>query len=141
MVRSVDPAGRRQWERLLLLVAVMLGVVTMHALVTGAGTHCADLPTMAQTMTADPHAGPAGLHAGPAGCEHGSTPASHDLLHLCLAVLAAAVVLAFVAVAYAALARRGDRPASGRPTGVVIVQPRAPPRTAVRLAQLCVLRN
>jgi hypothetical protein len=33
MVWSVNPAGRWRWERLLLLVPLMLGVLTMHALV------------------------------------------------------------------------------------------------------------
>jgi hypothetical protein len=140
MVLSVDPAGRWRWERLLLLVAVMLGVLAMHALVADAGTHCADSPTMAQTMAAGSHAGPAASHAGHAGCDHGVMPASHDLLHLCLVVLAVAVVLGLGNVA-AALVRRGNRSASGRPARVVTVQPRPPPRTAVRLAQLCVLRN
>jgi hypothetical protein len=147
MVWSVNPAGRWRWERLLLLVPLMLGVLTMHALVADAGTRCADSPTMAETMAvgshvgpADSHAGRTGSRAGHTGCDYGSMPASHDLLHLCLAVLAVAVVLG-LGDAAAALVRRGHRSASGRPAGVVTVQPRPPPRTAVRLAQLCVLRN
>jgi transposase-like protein len=134
MVGVVDAAGRWRWERLLLLVAVMLGVVTMHSLAVAPGTHCPNPPAIAVTggvtMSAGPHA------ASADGCHHG--PGSCDLLHLCLGVVAAAVVLALAAVAVAALIRRTI--AGPRRLGVV-VQPRPPPRTAVRLALLCVLRN
>lgn len=135
MVGIAEPAGRWQWGRLVLLVAVLLRVVTMHALVD-LGTRCADPPTMAATGQATTPAGP---HAGPAGgCHHGPMPA-HDLLHLCLAVLATAV-LALAALAVAARIRRSIAGPRLR-SRVIGLQPRPPPRTAVRLALLCVLRN
>ena len=79
------------------------------------------------------------MHAAGAG-PLGRHSALHDLLHLCLAVLTALLVLS-VAALFALLTgsatRRGTPLGGGRPT----VGPRAPPSTSVRLAQLCVLRN
>jgi hypothetical protein len=68
-------------------------------------------------------------------------PTSHELLHLCLAVLAAAIALGLAAVVVTILTRRDNHTAAPCPREVVPVPPRPPPRTAVRLAQLCVLRN
>jgi hypothetical protein len=77
---------------------------------------------------------------GSAG-DHDSMPAGalHELMHLCLAVLAGLVVLGLVVLVF--LLRRAARSAAALLPAPVVVPPRPPPRTAVRLAQLCVLRN
>jgi hypothetical protein len=113
---------------------VILGVVTMHASMTPGPQ---DTATPAMTATAM-----ASLPEMP-GVEHSPDPmpASHELLHLCLAVLAAAIALGLTAVAVTILTRRDHYTAAPCPREVVLVPPRPPPRTAVRLAQLCVLRN
>jgi hypothetical protein len=149
MVQIVDAAGRWRWERMLLLVAVMLGVVAMHALAAGDCAECGPGPGMPPVGAAAAGMGGemdvAGPHAVPV--DHGRPgpmpePMSHDVLHLCLAVLAAAIVLGLTAVAYATRSRRGAGPDRRASNEIGTVWPRPPPRrTAVRLAQLCVLRN
>ena len=67
-------------------------------------------------------------------------PAAHNLMHLCLAVLAAAAAVA--SIMFMIMARSREMSAAApRRTRPVTVAARPPPRTAVRLAQLCVLRN
>jgi len=67
-------------------------------------------------------------------------PVMDMLMHACLAVLAALSVLALAAaVGLLTLSRPADDRARPRPA--VPHWARPPPRTAVRLAQLCVLRN
>lgn len=133
-VDVVNVAGRWRWERVLLLIAVLLGVVTMHATVAPGPQ---DTTTPAMT-----HPAMAAVPETP-GVEHppDPMPASHELLHLCLAVLAAAIALGLAAVAVTILTRRDHHMADPWPREVVLVPPRPPPRTAIRLAQLCVLRN
>lgn len=158
----IRPAGG--WHRLLLMLSLVVGVVIMHSTVTG---HSAAVPVASSAATTQPGAGNPTGHSSPAvdslrgvpggGAmdavamaaeapmpDHGSSSrdpmsALHDLLHLCLAVLTALVVLTAVVRALGVWRRLRPTPASsaGRPA----VGPRAPPSTSVRLAQLCVLRN
>lgn len=138
---------------MLLLAVLLLGVVAMHAGVApagaghgptdhGAGTDRAGTG-MAVTVEAG-HAGEASAPVEPADATAASTtpmpmPALHELLHLCLAVLVAMILLGLALVAFLGFAR--GVAVRARVPEVVIVRPRSPPRTAVRLAQLCVLRN
>jgi hypothetical protein len=133
----VEPGGRRRWERLLLLFAAVVGVALMHSL-------AAPMPVggeMAAQMTADATTDGTIIHShGDPGDEHVPTPMSHQLGHLCVAILGAALLLA-LAVAVAWLTRRGSDSPRRSDVGTSPEWPRPPPRTAVRLAQLCVMRN
>ncbi len=75
------------------------------------------------------------------GADHGSMPSSmHQVLHLCLAILAALLVLGMAALALWPTQRPGHQAIS---LGMLVcrVPRRRPPPTSVRLAQLCVLRT
>ncbi len=148
---------RRGLQRVLLVLSLIVGVVAMHsttachdatgharnaAVHVDDSAHSAPSPAARSAMDGEmPAAGPAPA-AGVAGEREpaGQHSALHDLLHLCLAVVAALLVLAGTALLTllaGSAARRAGDPRGGRPgTG-----PRAPPPTSVRLAQLCVLRN
>ena len=154
----VSVSRRREWERVLVVLALILGVVAMHALVMPMG----DDEAMPAAISAGAAAGPGpaaastaiGIHmatvtvagASPIGIAGVSSslpntpPDGHARMHLCLAVLAALVVLGLCALAYLVLLRRARIPAVP-PMPVLTRWPRPPPRTAIRLAQLCVLRN
>ena len=145
----VEPSGRRRWERLLLLFAAVVGVALMHSLAAPmpVGGETATSEPMAPQMTVDATTGgtiiPVGtiIHShGDPGDEHVPTPMSHQLGHLCVAILGAALLLA-LAVAVAWLTRRGSDSPRRSDVGTSPEWPRPPPRTAVRLAQLCVMRN
>lgn len=136
---GVDGAGRGQWGRMLLLVAVLFGVVAMHSLVVPAAS-AAGMPGMgegsaASVMAAEPPVATAQHSPAPAPDQHAG------MLHMCLAVMAGMLALGVLLVV-ALLARQliGTAPVRA-PTRVVAVQPRPPPPMAVRLAQLCVMRN
>jgi hypothetical protein len=139
----VERGGRRRWERLLLLFAAVVGVALMHSFAAPmpvGGATATSEPMVAQ-LTVDASTGAPIIHShGDLGDEHVPMPMSHDLGHLCVAILGAAVLLA-LAVAVTFLARRGS---DSLPRLVVGTRPewaRPPPPTAVRLAQLCVMRN
>ena len=138
-------SGRRRWERLFLLFAAVVGVALMHSFAAPmpVGGETTTSEPMTAQMTVDAGTGGPVMHGhGDAGDEQAPMPMpmSHELGHLCLAVLSAALLLA-LAVAVALLARRVPdglrRPDVRAGSG----WPRPPPRTAVRLAQLCVMRN
>ena len=96
---------------------------------------------MAAQMTVDATTGGTIVHNhGDSGDEHEPMPMSHELGHLCVAILGAALLLA-LAVAVAFLTRRGSGSLRRSDVGTEPERPRPPPRTAVRLAQLCVMRN
>lgn len=129
----MNVTGRLRWEWLLLVAALVVGVLAMHATpevcsTSGPGT---TVTASAHTPAGDPHA-TAGHDSGD-GC-------SNHLLTLCLAILIAATLLA-------AVVRRFRPPVIAphdRPHRVVVSTfptDRSPPRTAVRLAQLCVSRR
>lgn len=147
---GVERSGRR-WERLLLLFAAVVGVALMHSFVapmpvggeTGASEPMTTTMTapMATPMTVDPATGGPIIHShGDFGDEHVPMPMSHGLGHLCVAILGAALLLA-MAVAVALQTRRGSDSLRRPDVGAGPDWPRPPPRTAVRLAQLCVMRN
>ena len=147
---------------MLLLLTVVLGVVLMHSPVAGPAAPAATDPMSPGPMAVAPmplDQGPPGVvlttgtglasvvdahltgtQGGSVG-GHDSMPAGalHELMHLCLAVLVVLVVLGLVGLAF--LLRRPTRSAAALLPAPVVVPPRPPPRTAVRLAQLCVLRN
>jgi hypothetical protein len=139
--------------RWLLVFAVAAGLVGMHHLLaheadapTGAGTMAASLahgmPSRSAAVTEptrahghpDPDVDGAALLAPSPGPDH----AMDMLTHLCLAVLAGLILLALAA---AAVLTCSQHPGPTAPCSLVSTRPRSPPRTAVRLAQLCVLRN
>lgn len=142
----------RDQRRWLLVLALIAGLLSMHALVIAGHDGNVGLGATAHDTAAEPTAGPLmaaqQLPADPlmlgqqAQLGH-RTPAGppdtdHGLLHLCLAVLAAIAVLllglAWLTTPEATLSRlrlHGPDAAPARP----------PPRSAVRLALLCVLRN
>ena len=95
---------------------------------------------MAAQMTVDATTGGTIIHShGDPGDEHVPTPMSHQLGHLCVAILGAALLLA-LAVAVHGYPTGSDSPRRSD-VGTGPEWPRPPPRTAVRLAQLCVMRN
>ncbi|MCR3722895.1 MULTISPECIES: DUF6153 family protein [Prauserella salsuginis group] len=139
---------------MLLTLCVLFGVVGMHALVTppaspaaaGAASttagheiaghevagHRANEPRAAVTQEVQPQT----EHAPPADHE-----SQHDLLlHLCLAVLAAAGLI--VPAARSVLGRvRPAAPARRSPSPFGRMPVQRPPPVSRRLAQLCVLRT
>jgi hypothetical protein len=159
-----------QARRVLLLGALILGVLSMHALVLAPPMHSGDARSAAATWVpavAHDHAAGGGLIGGEVGAQaapmisgpatevatpmhevahggagHGPGAPSglHDLMHLCLAVLAGVVLViaAVLLVSVVASTHRDGEP--DRPEGTAGLA-RPPPRTAVRLAQLCVLRT
>lgn len=149
-----------------LVLAVAAGLIGMHHLMapgpTAHGPAGAGLAPAAVSMTAmtgpEPVSPPTpgmprtsdGLGAAPAGSAVNAVTAPvlgsvagsamDMLMHPCLAVLAALLVLAPLAAVLLALARRHD-PSRAARLGLGVSWARPPPRTAVRLALLCVLRN
>jgi hypothetical protein len=152
----VDGDGRG-WQRALLVVAVMLGVAAMHTTVAPAGADpCAGSGALRAGTHAGVHPhGSAGVHPhGSAGVHpHGSAgvhlPGSgdchplHQLLHLCLAVLAAGALLLGLNRVTWSSAEAGRRAGAGA-GGTAPAHPRAPPTVpdnGERLARLCVSRT
>lgn len=146
-----------------MVLALLLGVVAMHAMVapmtddraasispadhTGpAFVSVAPLPMISQgAMVGGSSAGvarpeSATLSSGGPSDPAAPMPMAHDIMHLCLAVLAAVVALG-VAMIVLIVGARERSSAAPRRTRSVTFAARPPPRTAVRLAQLCVLRN
>jgi hypothetical protein len=150
----------------MLLLAVLLGIVTMHALAVGPATALA--PSMAA-----PHA-PSTEHslvldsplsalmpptsgmgtataASPASMgamatdDHAPGPmppmSGHDLMHLCLAVLAALLVLLVGRILLGRPRFPGSVVTADRLRQVHPTPRRPPPGHAARQAELCVLRN
>lgn len=156
---------RGRVARWMLVLAVAVGLVGMHHLLA----HDPDAPAggaaLAESMTYGMPSGTAAMTAamtaaGPVAPVSTRTrphlvsdadratvmmpSPGHDLamgmlMHLCLAVLGGLIVLGLAAVAVTIRVRQRLGPT--RFCGVVTVRPRSPPRIAVRLAQLCVLRN
>lgn len=150
---SCDVIGGRR--RMLLVLTLVLGVLGMHALVlvgssiAATGSHPSGpalvvaTSNAVQLMTGHDVAGSAATEAGHSDRSggHGSTPSLlHHAMHLCLAILAALLVVGAVAlVLWRTLSPdRGDVPVGAR-----VRRPprRLTPPTSVRLAQLGVLRN
>ena len=124
----------------IVVVATAAGMIAMHSLVEHEHTQADSSPT---AMMIPASSCCEGAHAASAGALADTDP--HDgsslsaLLHLCLAVLTG-----FALLAIAALLAFIRLPAgiSGRmsPLAAALDRTRSPPPTAVRLAQLCVLR-
>ena len=156
----------RTARRLVLLPAVLLGIVTMHALAIDPATALA--PAMAAAhapstehslmldsppaAAATPTSGtgtapPAGVVSTGAMTTDGPAPgpmppmSGHDLMHLCLAVLAALLVLLVGLVRLGWAHLRGSAVAADRLRTVHPTSRRPPPGHAARQAELCVLRN
>ena len=133
-----------RWERVLLLLAVLFGVIAMHAAVAPVSHTMAGMPSVVSSvMPGSDTATSVVPRAGISMSTHhmpGPAPAAHRMLHLCLAVLATVIQLGLALVGLLILARRPRTP-SCRVPRVVSLAPRPPPPSAVRLAQLCVLRN
>ena len=147
-------------RRILLLLVLIVGVLGMHALMAGphGADHCSAGNAASVTST-DPAPVDMPIRTGPVvsgvemvdswaadpECEHGSEPMpmdGHDLLHLCVAILVAGVVvlsgLAAIRLAWSSVARARTDSVSSR------VEPhpcRPPPQHGTRLATLCVMRN
>jgi hypothetical protein len=132
-------------QQVFLLCALALGIVGMHHLTTTDDTMGAAAPTVVATMMPPaPHDMPGAVEdvASLPIEQHPTAPMpSHDLMHLCLAVMCA------VGFALAALwlllriLRRGDQSNAPITSG----PPRAPDRPPDRrgrllLASLCILR-
>ena len=140
----METDASRGWRQLLVMLALIAGVLGMHALVVDG--HDMQNGVAAHHATAEPATGPIAvaqmdadaLMPAQSGTPAGPMDVAHGLLHLCLAVLAAIALLllglfsvATPAAVAARLLLRGPAPSPARP----------PPRSAVRLALLCVLRN
>ncbi|MGD9529000.1 DUF6153 family protein [Pseudonocardia sp.] len=129
----MERTGLAPGQRLLLVVAVVLGVLTMHATPVLCAPASDDGHVVA---TSHPHAG-AGAAIG-----HGQDPdcGSHHALAACLAILAMGMLLL-------ALRLLGwMSPGPWRAARVLLLGPvvgsRAPPRaSSTRLAELCVSRR
>lgn len=129
----MGPTGLSPWERLLLVVALALGVLTMHA-----------TPVLCPPASEGSHAAAAAHgHAdvdAAAGHDRGADCSSHHALAACLAILVAGLLLAALRL----LGRLS--PGSWRAAPALLLGPvvgsRAPPRAmSVRLAELCVSRR
>jgi hypothetical protein len=165
----------RAGGRLVLLIAVLLGVVTMHALAVdtaattaiaatvtpphdpkpghtdAAGTSGPAIDTASAPMTAPTTAGaatvmaasqaPQAMAADPMPMPPMPPVPGHDLMHLCLAVLAALVVLLARLVLLARERHTATTAAVVAHRPVHSTPRRPPPGHAVRQAELCVLRN
>ncbi|MGQ0482077.1 MAG: DUF6153 family protein [Pseudonocardia sp.] len=131
----------RGWQRALLVVAVMLGVAAMHTTVAPAGADpCAGSGALRAGTHAGVHPhGSAGVHLPGSGDCH----PLHQLLHLCLAVLAAgALLLGLNRVTWSSA--EAGRLAGAGAGGTAPARPRAPPTVpdnGERLARLCVSRT
>lgn len=135
-----------RWRRELALIAVLLGLLCLHAIDPAPATHDpAGGSTRLAAATAAPKAAQAtSSPTRPAGEPTTGAVATPDPTtgpdggHDCLAVLTGLSVLALAAAAPATPTRRPRTAAQPR---VIAVRPRPPPPSAVRLAQLSVLRN
>lgn len=144
-----------------VVLAVILGLLGMHALVVANGAHSMSTPSqavLASPDTASPMVGsptvtipmPSAVVAGADGvapadgddppAPQGDHSAGHQMLHLCLAVLAALIVL-LTALLPAVLRGLPGSPGGSNAGRTRSAPRRRPPPTAVRLAQLCVMRN
>ncbi len=149
-------AGSWRWGRVLLLLAALFGIVAMHSTVgpmhepampASAGVASIEVQLGARiTASSVVHALWLVEHAVPAVAAssdmpgHGPMSMPHALMHLCLAILSAGIVLGLLAVALVILLRPELAPS---PAALpVATRPSRPPRrSALRLAELCVLRN
>lgn len=137
-------SGGRQ--RILLVLTLVLGVLSMHALVLVDAEHVGAAPDVAATSMvhgAPAHQAPVADPSMAGGADHpGHGPAPsmlHHVLHLCLAIMAALLVVGAVALVLWHTVQPDRR--AVRIGALVRRAPRRPPSTSVRLAQLCVLRN
>jgi hypothetical protein len=142
MVEVMDAANRRRWERALLVVAALFGVVAMHATIGPMQDHAAPAPVAHSIMAplSDMGSDQGAAAASSGGSDHGPTSLPHALMHLCLAIVTAGIVLGLLYLALLLLLRYEAAGLSPR-APVATVWPLPPRRTATRLAQLCVLRN
>lgn len=151
IVEAVNDTGRPQWERVLLVLATLLGVVAMHATIAPMHDQAGPMPgsaTFAGNSVAHdlvaliPVGGSSNAEVTTSSSMPGDGPMSmpHLLMHLCLAIMTMVILLGLLTMVLTTLLRcprspaRLAYPASSRPL-------RPPHRHAVRLAQLCVLRN
>ncbi|MFE0021149.1 DUF6153 family protein [Amycolatopsis sp. NPDC059021] len=127
-------------RQVLLLCALALGVIAMHHVSPANGMPCGTPAAVSHLMSA----GEAGMVVATASeSGHPGMPASgHELLHLCLAVMTAAALLALVLRALVVLSRAAA-------TAVALTGPRGSPgpgrppddrRGRGVLTSLCVLR-
>lgn len=143
--------------RLSAALALIVGLLGMHGLVVIDSDHMGDpTPQSSSAMTMHPPPptathGEATTPVAPPGASHHGTPVpahdgiphpgAHQMLHLCLAVLAALLTL----IACVGLMWSLDRP--GIIASLAALRngrrepPLRPPPTSVRLAQLSVMRN
>jgi len=125
-----------RWERLLLVAALVVGVLSMHATPVPCDAPAAH-PTRMISLDAP------GADAGHTPTAHGSGSegcGGHHILAMCLAILITAVLLITVRTMWrrvAAVAAGGGR----APLRAAVACRAPPPRTAVRLAHLCVSRR
>ncbi|GAA1381282.1 hypothetical protein GCM10009613_06950 [Pseudonocardia kongjuensis] len=145
--------GRHGLQLVLLVLPVLLGIVGMHALVAPAAAPTMDTghqveaeaamaahaDLRAEVASAPSTPVPATAAHDPMPAEHGEHGTAH-LLHLCLAILAAAGLALLAAWLFLG---RLTLPASVTPTrrrarGMPAQRPPPVPR---RLAQLCVMRT
>jgi hypothetical protein len=150
-----DRGACRSWQRALLALALILGVVGMHA-VSACPDNFAFSNHMSASSAQDSHmatsqTSPVGglvvlssaeAHQPPDGSQSPGAPESsalHHLLHICVAILIAALVIGVAVLLALVVTPRGLH--RQRITRVLQVCVPPPLPTSVRLAQLCVLRN
>lgn len=130
----MSSTSRLPWERMLLAVALVVGALTMHAIVApcdGSEHASSTAPAVASDGTAR---APATDDGHSRGCDTG------HLLTMCLAILITRHLVAGAAWRrWSPVSARCDR--GRRTTGDMSSPERAPPRAAVRLALLCVSRR
>ncbi len=153
----MDDVGRVRWERMLLVLAALVGIVAMHSMIGPA--HDDTMPPSSASSALSVAASPVDHHGANAASPGGEGVATaavgsgvgpmapmspmsmpHALMHLCLAVMTAGIVLGLLALALWAVAAYdwSPLPRASHPD----VRPARPPLPiGTRLAQLCVLRN
>jgi len=165
----VGGSGAGRWLLLLALAAGLIGMHHLEAsgaYLTGPATTGPAMTGPAMTgpamtgpamtgpaMTGAAMTGPAMTGAAMTGAvaaapsDHPAAVSVHDpdmpgmamTMHMCLAVLGAALLLGLLLLLVVTVLAR--RPAPAAPRAVALTAVRPPPRSAVRLALLCVLRN
>ena len=149
MLDVVDVRGSRRWERVLLVLATLLGVVAMHATIAPMHDQAGRMATVSGSGAIAHDVvdlSPIGGHEGPAATASPGMPGDgpmsmpHSLMHLCLAIMTMGILLGLLIIVRVMPFRRTRSHAP--PAAPVSSHPSRPPaRHAVRLAQLCVLRN
>ena len=126
--------GLLPWERLLLVAALVVGVLTMHA----TPVLCPGDPAGGTAPAAVTHGHAATVPV--AEQDQGEDCGAHHALAACLAILGVGILMVALRL-LRHLAPLAAAPGRRAVSAVAASVARPPPRTSLRLAQLCVSRR